>query len=147
MRPISLRTAHLDKMLPRIMKRHSGKPLATRLVVNRTFGSAMSIIEDLREISLSGLEHELDIFERFVFSENFSEPCREQLKLAIIDSEKFTLELHGFYTEFITTVKEKSSLSELALFVADTIKAVTISKGVVLSDVQTNWTLLVMSEG
>ena len=86
MRPISLRTAHLDKMLPRIMKRHSGKPLATRLVVNRTFGSAMSIIEDLREISLSGLEHELDIFERFVFSENFSEPCREQLKLAIMIS-------------------------------------------------------------
>ena len=144
MRPISLRTAHLDKMLPRIMKRHSGKPLATRLVVNRTFGSAMSIIEDLREISLSGLEHELDIFERFVFSENFSEPCREQLKLAIIDSEKFTLELHGFYTEFITTVKEKSSLSELALFVADTIKAVTISKGVVLSDVANAYANLIL---
>ena len=99
--------AYMDRLLRRIIKRYDDKPLATKLVAHRSFGSAISILENLKGIDLKRLYCEVNNFECFVFSEKFSEPCRKQLELAITDNEKFVLGLHGFYTEIATIVKSE----------------------------------------
>lgn len=134
----------LDKLLPRIMKRHSGKPLATKLIVNRTLGTAMSIVSNLKGISPEELNRELNTFERFIFSEKFSKPCREQLTLAIMDDKKFVLELHRFYTEIATMVKKENSLVELALFMAAVIKANVMTKNIVSRNIANAYTDLAL---
>lgn len=144
MKALSLQDVRLDKLLPRIMKRHSGKPLATKLIANRTFGTAMSIVSDLKRVSLEDLNRELNTFECFTFSERFSKPCREQLAQAIMDDEKFILELHGFYTETVSMVKKEDCFMELALFMAAVIKANVMTKDIVSRDVANAYADLVL---
>ena len=136
--------AYMDRLLRRIIKRYDDKPLATKLVARRSFGSAISILENLKGIDLKRLYCEVNNFECFVFSEKFSEPCRKQLELAITDNEKFVLGLHGFYTEIATIVKSENSFGELALFIASVIKANTTSGSAVLRNIADAYANLVL---
>lgn len=139
-----MRNAWQDKIFRRVLKRQEGKPLATKLIANRTFGSALGIVGDLANISPAELTQGLNSFKQFAYSERFSKPCQEQLELASTDSEKFILGLHKFYLDIAAAAKKENCVQNLLFFLSLVMKANVMSTGFVSREVANAYTNLML---
>ena len=136
----SEKTAEIHKRyMKRMMKRLSGKPAPIRIIMDRTYHSAIWVLELLDGMSMNELISGVDLlseelgFERkktavsgqgeklsFGLYLNYNQATsisimfRAQLELAIEDQDRFVFGLHSFYNDLAAYIKREQKGREFA---------------------------------
>jgi len=119
----------------RILKRQAGKPFDIRILLNRTFGSALSIYTRTLDIPTETFTKELDAFAYTVEPHDIAEMYSSQIKLVKADPDKFIFGLHRFYKEVMRKVREERRYFDLAHFMASASKQYYYSRDKRLYDI------------
>lgn len=106
----------------RMDKKMRGKPQVVKIIMSRTFGSSMMILQCLRNISFGELTFALY---DFCTDLEFKEIVRlydAELELAGINPEKFIFDLHPFYSKISNKIRKESKYREFAEFMGMVIR-------------------------
>lgn len=100
----------------KLLKRQAGKSLDMRILLNRTFGTAVSICARVQDISKEALNTNLDTFIQGIEPNDIAKLFCEQIKLAKSNPDNFVFGLHGFYNDLMRTICEADRYRDLAHF-------------------------------
>ena len=106
-----------DKYRKRMTKKMQGKPQAVKIIMSRTFNSAIMILQRIADVPFEKLT--FDIFD-FCSDVQFKEVVRlfdAELELAGIDQEKFIFDLHPFYNNISNKIRKENKYIEFAEYI------------------------------
>lgn len=105
------------KYSKRMEKKMKGKPQAVKIIMSRTFYSAIMIIQNIIDVPFEKLT--FDIYD-FCIDLQFREIVRlfdAELELAGIDQEKFIFDLHPFYNRVSHKIKKENKYREFSEYI------------------------------
>lgn len=117
------------KYSKRMDKKMKGKPEVVKIIMSRTFSSAIMILQNLENIPFGELT--FAIYD-FCVDVEFKEVVRlfdAELELAGIDPEKFIFDLHPFYNGVSNRIKKENKYREFAEFIGMVIRLRNERKG------------------
>lgn len=101
----------------RMEKKMRGKPQAVKIIMSRTFSSAIMILQNIIDIPFEELT--FNIYD-FCVDLQFKEIVRlfdAELELAGINQEKFIFDLHPFYNNISNKIRKENKYQEFAEYV------------------------------
>ena len=104
-----------QKYSKRMEKKMQGKPQAVKIIMSRTFSSAIMILQTIADIPFEKLA--FSIYD-FCVDLQFKEIVRlfdAELELAGINQEKFIFDLHPFYNKVSNKIRKENKYQELSL--------------------------------
>lgn len=106
-----------QKYSKRMEKKMQGKPQAVKIIMSRTFSSAIMILQNIMDIPFEELT--FSIYD-FCVDVQFKEIVRlfdAELELAGINQEKFIFDLHPFYNNISNKIKKENKYQEFAEYI------------------------------
>lgn len=106
-----------QKYSKRMEKKMRGKPQAVKIIMSRTFSSAIMILQNIIDIPFEELT--FNIYD-FCVDLQFKEIVRlfdAELELAGINQEKFIFDLHPFYNNISNKIRKENKYQEFAEYV------------------------------
>ena len=94
----------------------AGKPLPVRILMERTFNTALMVLEEIDGIPFTKLTMDVYFFCKDVAFKEVVRLYDAQLELAGANQEKFVFGLHGFYNNVVSKVKKAGKQREFAEF-------------------------------
>lgn len=113
---------YTDKYYSRFLKKMEGKPAPVRLIMERTFHSAVWVLETIDGISADELESAINLFVSNLRGIEFALIYREQLKIAWSDADRFLFGLHSFYNNLAMKVKKERKEQAIADFISEVMR-------------------------
>jgi len=98
----------------RMEKKMQGKPEVVRIIMSRTFGSAVSILDGISGIPFEKLTCSIYFLCKDLQFKEIVKLYDAQLELAAINPEKFIFGLHTFYNNVANRVKKDGKYREFA---------------------------------
>lgn len=111
-----------EKYRKRMNKKMQGKPQAVKIIMSRTFNSAIMILQHIADVPFEELI--FDIFD-FCIDLQFKEIVRlfdAELELAGADQEKFVFDLHPFYNNISNKIRKENKYRELAEYIGTIVR-------------------------
>lgn len=105
-----------NQYVKRMRKRMEGKPLPVRILMERTFNTALMVLEQIEGIPFSKLTMDVYFFRKDVAFKEVVRLYDAQLELAGANQEKFVFGLHAFYNGVVSKVKKAGKQQEFAEF-------------------------------
>lgn len=91
-------------------KKMDGKPVVMWIIQKRTLNSALHIVEDLSGKEFSDVTSIIFRNCQFFPSSIFIRKFQGQIELAVIEPDKFIINLHGFYNQIAREIKKEKEL-------------------------------------
>ena len=80
---------YTDKYYPRFIRRTESKPAPMRLIMERTFHSAMWVLETIDGVEINELDSAANLFAASLKNREFAFLYKSQLEIAWSDADKF----------------------------------------------------------
>ncbi len=101
----------------RMQKKIAGKPPPAQVIMERTFGTACMVLNNIANIPFPELTRELFFFCRKLPSKELARQFEAQLELAGANPERFIFGLHSFYNDLVAKVRKNKAFPELFDFI------------------------------
>lgn len=101
----------------RMQKKITCKPPPVQVIMERTFGTACMVLDNINGIPFAELTKELFFFCRKLPSKEFARQYESQLELAGANPERFVFGLHSFYNDLVAKVRRDKIFPELFDFI------------------------------
>lgn len=112
----------VDSIIQKYGKRHerliANKPYPMKILMRRTFNSAVQIYECMGSVPFNLLTKTLFFYSKDIKMKEFTRNYEAQLELACIDEEKFIFGLHKFYNNMAVKIKKENLWQEYFEFLA-----------------------------
>jgi len=106
-----------QKYRKRMDKKMEGKPPATRIIMSRTFDTAIMVYQNIYDMPFEKLTSNIYFLCKDLQFREIVRLYDAQLELAGVDPEKFIFGLHSFYNNVTSRVKKEGKLLEFAEYV------------------------------
>ncbi len=111
-----------DKYYPRFIKRTESMPAPVRLIMERTFHSAMWVLETINGADISELNSSVNLFISGLKNREFAMTFKTQLEIAWIDADKFVFGLHKFYVDLAERIVKENMEQNIADFISEVMR-------------------------
>lgn len=113
---------YTDKYYQRFLNKVEGKPAPVRLIMERTFHSAVWVLETIDGVNVGELESAVNLFVSSLRGNEFALIYRAQLKKAWTDADEFLFGLHRFYNNLAIKVKKEHKEQVIADFISEVMR-------------------------
>lgn len=113
---------YTDKYYPRFIRRTESKPAPMRLIMERTFHSAMWVLETIDGVEINELDSAANLFAASLKNREFAFLYKSQLEIAWSDADKFVFGLHSFYNNLAGKIKKERKERDIADFISEVMR-------------------------
>ena len=113
---------YTDKYYSRFLKKIEGKPAPVRLIMERTFHSAVWVLETIDGLNASEIKSATNLFVSKLKNREFALIYRAQLEIAWNDADSFLFGLHSFYNNLAIKIKKEHKERAIADFISEVMR-------------------------
>ena len=110
---------YTEKYYSRFIKKSEAKPAPVRLIMERTFHTAVWVLETIEGVDTNELNSATNLFISNLKNREFATIYGTQLEIAWTNVDKFIFGLHSFYNNLARKVKKEHKEQSIADFISE----------------------------